>query len=370
MSDRVISIDVQSETWPIKGEFRISRGSKREVCVVVVRVTVHRDGERFEGWGECVPYGRYGETVEGVMSALTSLGDTPIRASMASTPRASVPQEWSSSSSGNTPVWQLPDSLGGAARNAIDCALWDLHARIVGRPVHRLLGLDAPKSVPASHTLSLAAPGAMAAQAAELGDIPWLKLKVAGDEDDVARVRAVHEAAPHASLVVDANEAWTPTSYQHTVAKLETLGVKILEQPLPSGHDEALATLPRPIPVCADESFHGAADLDLIASRYDLVNIKLDKTGGLTRALEAKRAAEAMGLSVMVGCMASTSLSLAPAWLLSEGARFSDLDAGLLLERDRELGTARSADGLWIAPPAASLWGEGDAPGPPPMNAR
>ncbi len=242
----------------------------------------------------------------------------------------------------------------GAARNALDCAFWDLEAKRAGRPVWALLGLKAPAPVTTAYTLSLDTPEAMGRAAAENAARPLLKLKLAGP-DDLARVEAVRENAPAARLIVDANEGWSLDDYVELAPKLAGLGVDLIEQPLPAGKDAALAGMRRPVPVCADESCHDSASLAGLAGRYDAVNIKLDKTGGLTEALELKDAAGAQGYEIMVGCMLATSLAMAPATLVAQGARFVDLDGPLLLDRDR-------AEGLYyedslLHPPEPALWG-------------
>jgi len=242
----------------------------------------------------------------------------------------------------------------GAARNALDCACWDLEAKRAGHRVWDLLGLSPPKPVTTAYTLSLDSAEAMGRNAAANAARPLLKLKLAGP-DDLDRVIAVRENAPKARLIVDANEGWTLADFAHLAPELAVLGVELIEQPLPAGHDAALAGLKRPVPVCADESCHTRDSLAEIAGCYDLVNIKLDKTGGLTEALALKTAAEAQGLGVMVGCMVATSLAMAPAMLVAQGARFVDLDGPLLLERDRPEGL-RIVDST-IHPPEAALWG-------------
>jgi L-alanine-DL-glutamate epimerase-like enolase superfamily enzyme len=242
----------------------------------------------------------------------------------------------------------------GAARNAVDCAFWDLEAKQAGHRVWELLGQAAPGPVTTAYTLSLDTAENMARAAAENAWRPLLKLKLAGPED-LARVEAVREAAPETRLIVDANEGWAPGLYAELAPHLAVLGVEMIEQPLPAGHDAALATMQRPVAVAADESCHDTASLAGLAGRYDLVNIKLDKTGGLTEALRLKAAAEAEGYGVMVGCMLATSLAMAPAFLVARDARIVDLDGPLLLERDRPEGLV--FEGSLIHPPEPNLWG-------------
>jgi L-alanine-DL-glutamate epimerase-like enolase superfamily enzyme len=321
---------VRAEIWPTRGSFTISRGSRTAVEIVVVELTA--GGAR--GRGECVPYARYGETVAGVVAAIEGL-------------RAPL--------SGGLDRSGLQDLLpAGAARNALDCAFWDLEAKQAGRRVWELLGQGAPGPVTTAYTLSLDTAEAMARAAAENAWRPLLKLKLAGPED-LARVEAVRAAAPETRLIVDANEGWAPGLYAELAPHLAVLGVEMIEQPLPAGHDAALATMQRPITVAADESCHDTATLAGLAGRYDMINIKLDKTGGLTEALRLEAAARAEGYGVMVGCMLATSLAMAPAFLVARDAHIVDLDGPLLLERDRPGGLV--FEGSLIHPPEPELWG-------------
>ncbi|MHB1219692.1 MAG: N-acetyl-D-Glu racemase DgcA [Alphaproteobacteria bacterium] len=323
-------LNVRRESWPIRGSFAISRGSRTATEVVVAALT--RDGHT--GRGECVPYPRYGETVEGVMADIESL-----RARLASgLDRAGLQTA-------------LP---AGAARNAVDCAFWDLEAKRAGKRVFELAGLPAPKPLTPAYTLSLDAPDAMGRAAAENAHRPLLKLKVTG-EGDLDRVRAVRTNAPKSRLVVDANEAWTPEQFTRFVPELAGLGVAMIEQPLPAKADAPLASLKRSIPVCADESCHDAGTIEGLVGRYDMINIKLDKTGGLTEALKLRHAAEERGFGIMVGCMIATSLSMAPAMLVAQGVAVVDLDGPLLLARDRDSGLRY--EGSIVHPPEAALWG-------------
>ncbi|TWB65826.1 L-alanine-DL-glutamate epimerase-like enolase superfamily enzyme [Nitrospirillum amazonense] len=324
-------LTVHAETFPIRGTFRISRGAKTEAHVVVAEVT---DGAA-TGRGECVPYARYGETVAGVVTDLEAL--TPaVAAGLTRTELQRL----------------LPP---GAARNALDCALWDLEAKRTGVPAWRLAGLAAaPGPLATAFTLSVDTPEAMAAAARAAAHYPLLKLKLTG-EGDLDRVAAVRENAPHARLIVDANEGWSLEQLDHYAPALAALGVELLEQPLPAGRDADLAGYQCPIPLGADESVHGLDSLEALVGRYQVANIKLDKTGGLTEALALKAACEAAGLRVMVGCMVATSLSMAPAHLLAQGAAFVDLDGPLLLARDRMPGLRY--EGATADPPSPALWG-------------
>jgi L-alanine-DL-glutamate epimerase-like enolase superfamily enzyme len=242
----------------------------------------------------------------------------------------------------------------GAARNAVDCALWDLRAKLTGKPVWQLAGLAEPKPLLTAYSLSLDTPRAMQAKAAENAHRPLLKVKLGG-EGDVERIRAVRAGAPNADIIVDANEGWTPESYAELAPELLALGVSMVEQPLPAWDDEALADMERPLPVCADEACHDTASLAGLALKYDVVNIKLDKTGGLTEALLLKAQAEAMGMRVMVGCMLASSLAMAPAVLVAQGADIVDLDGPLLLAADRDHPLKYDAEG--VHPPTPELWG-------------
>jgi len=323
-------LTVRRETWPLHGTFTISRGSRTAAEVVVAELAAGGA----VGRGECVPYARYGETVEGVVAAIEGLRDRL---------------------DGSLDRLGLQKALpAGAARNALDCAFWDLEAKQAGHRVWDLLGLDRPEAVTTAYTLSLDSVERMAAAAAENAWRPLLKLKLAGP-DDLTRVEAVREAAPEARLVVDANEAWNPGAYAELAPRLAVLGVAMIEQPLPAGKDAALGSMQRPVKVAADESCHDTASLAALAGRYDIINIKLDKTGGLTEALRLKAAAEAAGFDIMVGCMVATSLSMAPALLVAQGAALVDLDGPLLLAEDRPEGLR--FEGSLVHPPEAALWG-------------
>ena len=323
-------LSVEAQTWPIAGRFTISRGSKTQADVVLVTL---REGGH-EGRGECVPYARYGETVKDVVSALRFM------------------------------EMQIADGLTreelqrvmprGAARNALDCAMWDLEAKQAGKPVWELAGLAEPKPVITAYTLSLGEPDAMEEAARQAADRPLLKLKLGGGSD-IARVEAVRRGAPHARLIVDANEGWSPDDVLPLAQELAALGVALIEQPLPAGKDEALRGIDCPIPLCADESAHGLEGMLRLVGLYQYVNVKLDKTGGLTEALCVMRCARRRNLGIMVGCMVATSLAMAPAALIAQGAEFVDLDGPLLLARDRD--PALQYDGSLLYPPRPELWG-------------
>jgi L-alanine-DL-glutamate epimerase-like enolase superfamily enzyme len=338
MRTRIELAAIRRERYEIKGEFAISRGSKRAAEIVVAELAASLpDGRTVRGRGECVPYGRYGETIEGVMAAIKAMA-VPIAGGM---DRLSLQRA-------------MP---AGAGRNALDCAFWDLEAKTAGQPAWRLAGLvTPPRRIATAFTLSLGTPESMGAAARLAAEMPLLKLKLGGgDGDDVRRVAEVRRNAPNARLIVDVNEGWTIGQLIEFAPRLAALDVALIEQPLPAADDAALAGLVFHVPLGADESCHDASSLAALAGRYRCVNIKLDKTGGLTEALAMKAAAKAAGFGVMIGCMVSTSLSMAPAFLLADGADFVDLDGPLLLETDRQPGIVY--DGAWLHPPPASLWG-------------
>jgi L-Ala-D/L-Glu epimerase len=329
-SSKSTALAARIERWPIAGSFTISRGAKTEAVTVVVQVA--RDGHI--GHGECVPYPRYGETPKATLAALLSMQDALARGLDRQALQAAMPP--------------------CAARNALDCALLDLEAKISGRRVWDLLGRPAPRACTTAYTISLGSPEVMAAATAKAAHRPLLKIKLGGDGDG-ERIAAVRKSAPESELIVDANEAWTPENLEQNLAECAKAGVTLVEQPLPAGQDEALASIRRPLAVCADESVHDRVSLEGLRERYDAVNIKLDKTGGLTEALAMADAAHAHGFEIMVGCMVSTSLSMAPAMLLTRQARFVDLDGPLLLARDCDDGLRY--DGSLIYPPEPALWG-------------
>jgi len=322
---------VREEEWPIEGAFTIARNSKTSAEVIVVEI--HQDGQR--GRGECVPYRRYGETREGTAAQIEKVRDTMEAGTL-----------------GRTELQRLLEP--GAARNALDCALWDLEAKLSGIPVWRLTGVSEPKPVTTAFTISLDDPEVIADVARDNHHRPLLKLKLGGT-DDILRVRAVRDAAPNATLIVDANEAWTPLTFSEYGGELAELGVKLVEQPVPAGTDSVLDGLERAIPVCADESIHDTSTLADVARRYDFINIKLDKTGGLTEALKLLDAAQEAGIGIMLGCMVGTSLGMAPASILANAAQFVDLDGPLLLAADRDPGI-RYVDST-MYPPPPELWG-------------
>jgi L-Ala-D/L-Glu epimerase / N-acetyl-D-glutamate racemase len=324
------TLSVRSERWPIAGAFTISRGSKTEAEVVVAELS---DGA-LRGRGECVPYPRYNETVAGVVSALEGLA-----------------REVAGGLDRETLQHALP---AGAARNALDCAFIDLEAKRAGRPAHACLGLPAPQPRLTAYTISLGTPESMAAAATAAAARPLLKVKLGG-AGDVERIAAVRKAAPAAELIVDANEGWNAGNLGPNLAACAAAGVTLVEQPLPAADDAALVAITRPIPVCADESVHDRASLARLVGKYDAVNIKLDKAGGLTEALALAAAAEGLGFVLMVGCMISTSLSIAPALLLAQRARVVDLDGPLLLARDRPDGLR--FEGSTVHPGPRELWG-------------
>jgi L-alanine-DL-glutamate epimerase-like enolase superfamily enzyme len=319
-------ITVTPETFRLAQVFTISRGSRTEARVLTVHVT--RGG--VTGRGECVPYARYGETPDSVAAQITGLPADISRADL----QAVLP--------------------AGAARNAVDCALWDLEAKVTGRRVWDLAGLPEPGPEITAYTLSLDTPEAMRAQAAKNAHRPLLKIKL-GTPDDMPRLEAVRAGAPATRIIVDANEGWTAEVYADLAPHLIRLGVQLVEQPLPAGADDMLGEIARPLPVCADESCHDCASLPGLRGKYDLVNIKLDKTGGLTEALALKRAALAEGYGLMVGCMVGSSLAMAPATLLAQGAAYTDLDGPLLLAEDRD--PPLHYDTAGVHPPEPALWG-------------
>jgi L-alanine-DL-glutamate epimerase-like enolase superfamily enzyme len=327
---RALRLGTRIESWPIAGSFTISRGARREAVTVVAEVS--QDG--LTGRGECVPYPRYGATPETTLAAVQGLREALARGLDRQAVQSAMP--------------------AGAARNALDCALIDLESKRAGQRAWTILKRNEPKACTTAYTISLSAPEAMAEATAKAAHRPLLKIKLGG-ADDAARIAAVRRAAPRSELIVDANEAWTTENLEQNLNTCAEAGVTLVEQPLPAGQDEVLAQIKRPIPVCADESVHDRKSLDGLRGRYDAVNIKLDKTGGLTEALAMADEARALGFDIMVGCMVATSLSMAPAMLLTPLARFVDLDGPLLLARDREHGLRY--DGSLVYPPDAALWG-------------
>ena len=317
---------VTPETFRLAQVFTISRGSRTEARVLTVRAM---DGG-VTGWGECVPYARYGETLDSVTAQIEGLPEGIDR-------------------------HRLQEAMEpGAARNAVDCALWDMEAKRGGKRAWHLAGLPAPGPMITAYTLSLDTPEAMRAQAAKHAHRPLLKIKL-GTPDDMARLEAVRAGAPRSRIIVDANEGWTAEIYEDLAPHLVRLGVALVEQPLPAGADEMLAEIERPLPVCADESCHDRASLTDLAGKYDVINIKLDKTGGLTEALALRDLAQSKGYGIMVGCMVGSSLAMAPAVLVAQGAMVVDLDGPLLLAEDRD--HPLHYDEAGVHPPEAALWG-------------
>lgn len=329
-SSKVPALVARIERFPIAGSFTISRGAKTEAVTVVAEVS--QSG--LIGRGECVPYPRYGETPEATLAAIEAMQAAVAGGLTRQALQAAMPP--------------------GAARNALDCALIDLEAKAAGLRAWNLLDRPIPCERTTAYTVSLGTPEAMAAATAKAAHRPLLKIKLGGDGDGL-RIAAVRKAAPDSELIVDANEAWTEANLEQNLAACAAVGVTLVEQPLPSGKDDALARIKRPLAVCADESVHDRNSLAPLRARYDAVNIKLDKTGGLTEALAMADAAQALGFEIMIGCMVATSLSMAPAMLVTPQARFVDLDGPLLLARDRDHGLRY--DESLVYPPDASLWG-------------
>jgi L-alanine-DL-glutamate epimerase-like enolase superfamily enzyme len=317
-------IEVTRDVFRLAQVFTISRGSRTQADVLTVSVTI--GGVR--GRGECVPYARYGETLDSVTAQIE----------------------------GFTGAWaDLPGALpAGAARNALDCAFWDHAAKAAGVRVWDLLKLPAPRPEITAYTLSLDTPDAMQVQAAQNAARPLLKIKL-GTPDDMARLEAVRRGAPDSRIIVDANEGWSAEVYADLAPHLIRLGVQMVEQPMPAGADDMLGEIARPLPVCADESCHDRTSLPALRGKYDMVNIKLDKTGGLTEALALKGESIAQGYGVMVGCMVGSSLAMAPATILAQGVAFTDLDGPLLLAEDRAESLIFDAAGVHA--PTAGLWG-------------
>jgi L-alanine-DL-glutamate epimerase-like enolase superfamily enzyme len=324
-----LKVEAKEEFWPLNQPFRISRGSRTDAHVMIVSVS---DGG-YTGRGEAVPIARYNQSATTVTAQIESIQ------SMRDLNRDNLQQ-------------LLPP---GAARNALNCALWDLEAKRSGKRAWQLEKIPIVDEVETSFTISLDSPEKMATAAAVAANLPILKLKLGGDDADCARVQAVRAAAPTARLIIDANESWSTEHYRKSVPVLAELGVELIEQPFSTSDDEVLQTLDHPMPVCADESCHTTADLPRLKNRYEVINVKLDKTGGLTEALQLCHRARETGFKLLIGCMVCTSLSIAPARLLPSNADWVDLDGALLLARDREHGL-RCRDGK-IGLPASQLWG-------------
>ncbi|MEO1537840.1 MAG: N-acetyl-D-Glu racemase DgcA [Pseudomonadota bacterium] len=330
-----MKVTVAPQSFRLAETFTIARGSRDAAAVLTVTV----DGQRTRGRGECVPYARYGETMESVTAQVLSLAPLLERLSGA-----------------EVNAFELRDHLpAGAARNALDCALHDWRAKAAGQRIWEMTPrLSAPGPVQTAFTLSLDTPENMRAAAARHAHRPLLKIKLGG-ADDMARLEAVRAGAPETPIIVDANEGWTADIYADLAPHLVQMGVQLVEQPLPAGDDDILAEIARPLPVCADESCHDRASLPALKGKYDMVNIKLDKTGGLSEALDLRDAARARDYTVMVGCMVGTSLAMAPALIVAQGVEVVDLDGPLLLAEDRPHALAYDAAGLH--PPKAALWG-------------
>jgi L-Ala-D/L-Glu epimerase / N-acetyl-D-glutamate racemase len=324
-----LTINAKEEVWPLKQVFRISRGSRTEARVVVVTMS---DGEHI-GRGEGVPLARYNQSTASVSAQIETIKDEK------NLDRDKLEQ-------------LLPP---GAARNALDCALWDLEAKISGKRVWELANLPIVSEVETSFTISLDTARKVAESAKANANAPILKLKLGGDSLDLARVEAVRDTAPNARLLIDANESWSPAHYREIVPALKQLGVELIEQPFPAGADEVLETLDHPVPVCADESCHTTADLPGLMNRYEVVNVKLDKTGGLTEALRLFERARESGFKLLIGCMVCTSLGIAPARLLATAAEWIDLDGPLIVSRDRDHPLAYENGSIGL--PARQLWG-------------
>lgn len=324
-------LSVRIERFPIAGRFTIARGSRTEAVVVTVAI---RDRDAV-GRGECVPYARYGESVEGVAAAIERLRPVVEEGLTRFDLQAALP--------------------AGAARNALDCALWDLDAKLTGVPVHVAAGIDRLLAVTTAYTISLGTPAEMAEAAAKAAARPILKIKFGAPEGDEARIEAVRRAAPDSTLIADANEGWSAEHLRRHLDACAAAGFALIEQPVRAEADDILANLARGVPICADESLHDRAGLEQLRGRYEAINIKLDKAGGLTEALALAAEAQRLGFTIMIGCMLGSSLSMAPALLLAPMARFVDLDGPLLLARDREPGLLY--EGSIVKPASSALWG-------------
>ncbi|MEM9999271.1 MAG: N-acetyl-D-Glu racemase DgcA [Pseudomonadota bacterium] len=327
-----LQIDTRRESFPIDGQFRISRGAKTAADVLVCEIRMGSG----KGMGECVPYARYGETMQGVEEAIgkVSLDNVTSIAEARSMLHTALPP--------------------GAARNALDCAIWDLEAKLTGKPFHQLVQMAPPRPLETAFTLSLDTPEAMADAARGASSRPLLKVKLGGPED-IACMHAVVANAPKSNIIIDANEAWRIDDLPHLMREAASLDIALIEQPLPAGQDQALASIPHPVPICADESVHCSRDMGKLTDRYDYINIKLDKAGGLTEALKMRDEAQKLGFGIMVGCMVGSSLSMAPAVFLAQDADYVDLDGPLLLAKDRS--PALHYLGNTVSPPESALWG-------------
>jgi L-alanine-DL-glutamate epimerase-like enolase superfamily enzyme len=324
-------LSVNIERFPIAGKFTIARGAKTEAIVVAVTLTQ----QKAVGRGECVPYARYGETPESVVAAIES-ARSQIELGI-----------------GREALQSLMPA--GAARNAVDSALWDLEAKLTGVHAYVTAGLDKLTPATTAYTISLDTAEKMAEMARKASDRPILKIKLGAPEGDLSRIRAVRLAAPRAILIADANEGWTETNIDEHLSACFDAKYSLVEQPLPATKDEVLRNVSHKVPLCADESVHDRAGLKRLVGLYDIVNIKLDKTGGLTEALALAREAQTYGFGLMIGCMVGTSLGMAPALILAAQAKFVDLDGPLLLAHDRQGGLVY--EGSLVHPPSSSLWG-------------
>jgi len=324
------TLNAQAQTWPIRGTFRIARGARTEITVVVATIK----HEQYTGRGECVPYPRYGETVDGVIKDIMSMEKLISNGLTRDELQTAMP--------------------AGAARNALDCALWDLQAKMSGKSVFELAGIKSPHPLTTAYTLSLDTPEAMASAAREATDKPLLKLKLGGD-GDFERLEAIRAAVPEKRLIVDANEGWSGDQLKPYIDACIKADIELIEQPLPANQDEDLANISSATTICADESAHGLDTIDQLVGKYQAINIKLDKTGGLTEALKVAEKADQLGLEIMVGCMLATSLGMAPAMVVAQRAQVVDLDGPLLLDKDRD--NAIQYDGSLMHLPSPALWG-------------
>lgn len=328
MTKSSVKLSYSREEFPIRGEFRISRGVKTIAEVIVCKI----ESDAHVGRGECVPYKRYDETLDSVSAEIDDLDTTDL----------------------DTLSDQIYRLRAGAARNALDCAMWDLKAKTNSKSVEQQICHAPARPIDTAVTLSLDAPERMADAARAVASRSIIKIKLGGD-NDVACMHAVVGNAPQSRIIIDANEGWTADRFPEMMREAARLKIALIEQPLPANHDQYLREVPHPVPICADESVHTSDDVQSLAGRYDYVNIKLDKTGGLTEALNMQRKARELGFGVMVGCMVGSSLAMAPAVLLAQDADYVDLDGPLLLSKDRS--PALHYYGSTVSPPERSLWG-------------
>tara|TARA_X000000368_G_C22951132_1_gene676658 strand:+ start:102 stop:1067 length:966 start_codon:yes stop_codon:yes gene_type:complete len=321
-----MNIKTKVDVFPLKKLFTISRGSRTEAEVVSVKVS--KDG--FTGYGECVPYKRYNETVKSVIDQITNLNQVNNR-------------------------YDLEQNLPpGAARNALDCAFWDLEAKLNNTSVADLINLSISPVI-TSFTLSLDTSEKMGQEAQLNSHLPILKIKLGGGNEDLERIKSVRKFAPQSDIIVDANEGWSLDEYNYLMPHFVEAKIKMIEQPFPSQYDGELKNINRPIPICADESCHDTSSLEKCIGKYDVINIKLDKTGGLTEALKLKKNAELRNFDIMVGCMVGSSLAMAPAIYVAQNVKWVDLDGPLLLSEDRK--NPLKYSNSKIHPPLKDLWG-------------